>query len=112
MADAQKQADIVRQKAAEAAAVVKNEANVNAENLVGKAKDPISKRLAQEGAKQIKKEGETSAQKIIKEGDAKAEAVLKAAKEQGDKLLAVRKLRSKNKAVETRLVYSCDYSRR
>ncbi len=59
----------------------------NADNMVKKAKDPISKRLAEEGAKQVKKEGEASAQKIIKEGDAKADAVLKSAKEQSDKLL-------------------------
>jgi hypothetical protein len=87
MADAQKQADVIKQKAADAATVVRNEANANAENLVKKAKDPISKRLAEEAAKKVRQEGEAGAQKILKEGDAKAESVLKAAKAQGDKLL-------------------------
>jgi hypothetical protein len=88
MAEAQKEADAVRQKAAEAADVARNEANSNADNLVKKAKDPISKTLANEAAKKVRQEGEAGAQKIIKEGDAKAEAILKSAKEQGDKLLA------------------------
>ena len=44
-----------------AADVVRKEANTNADNLVKKAKDPISKRLAEEGAKKIRQEGESSA---------------------------------------------------
>lgn len=87
MAGAQKEADQIRKRAADAADVVRKEANANAESLVGKAKDPISKRLAEEGAKKLRQEGESAAQKLIKEADAKAEAVLKAASEQGDKLL-------------------------
>jgi hypothetical protein len=87
MAEARTQTDIIRQKAADAAEVVRKEANTNAESLVAKAKDPISKRLAEEGAKKVRQEGEIFAQKLIKEADTKAEAVLKAAKEQGDKLL-------------------------
>ena len=67
--------------------LLRKEANTNADKLVAKAKDPISKRLAEEGAKKVRQEGETAAQKIIKEADAKADAVLKAAQEQGDKLL-------------------------
>ena len=47
----------------------------------------VAKKLAEEGAKQVKKEGEASAQKILKEADAKANDVLKSAKEQSDKLL-------------------------
>jgi hypothetical protein len=87
MAQAQKEADLIRQKAADAADIVRKEANTNAETLVGKAKDPISKRVAEEGAKKLRQEGETAAQKIIREADSKAEVVLKTAKEQGDKLL-------------------------
>jgi hypothetical protein len=87
MAEAQKQADVIRKQAADAADIVRKEANVNAESLVNKAKDPISKRLAEEGAKKIRQEGEASAQKIIKEADVKAQEVLKAAREQGDQLL-------------------------
>jgi hypothetical protein len=87
MADAQKEADQIHQKAVDAANIVKKEANSNADGLAAKAKDPISKRLAEEGAKKIRQEGENSAQKIIKEADTKAEAILKAAQEQGNKLL-------------------------
>lgn len=87
MAEAQKQADVIRKQAADAADIVRKEANVNAESLVNKAKDPISKRLAEEGAKKIRQEGEASAQKIVKEADVKAQEVLKAAREQGEQLL-------------------------
>jgi hypothetical protein len=87
MAEAQKQADLIRQKAVDAANIVRKEANTNAESLVAKTKDPISKRLAEEGAKKIRQEGEVAAQKIIKEADVEAEEVMKAAREQGDKLL-------------------------
>jgi hypothetical protein len=87
MAEAQKQADVIRKQAADAADIVRKEANTNAESLVNKAKDPISKRLAEEGAKKIRQEGEVSAQKIIKEADVKAEELLKEAREQGEKLL-------------------------
>ena len=87
MADAQKEADQIRKKASDAADIVRKEANTNAESLVAKTKDPISKRLAEEGAKKVRQEGESAAQKIIKEADSKAEAVLKAAQEQGNKLL-------------------------
>ena len=38
--------------------LLRKEANTNADNLVNKAKDPISKRLAEEGAKKVKQEGE------------------------------------------------------
>jgi hypothetical protein len=87
MAEAAKQADLLKKSAEDAANVVRQEANTNADNIVKKAKDPISKKLAEEGARQVKKEGEASAQKIIKEADVKAEAILKSAKEQSDKLL-------------------------
>jgi len=87
MADAQKEADQIRKKASDAADIVRKEANTNAESLVAKTKDPISKRLAEEGAKKVRQEGESAAQKIIKEADSKAEAVFKAAQEQGNKLL-------------------------
>ena len=87
MSEAQKEADLIRQKAANAANVVRKEANTNAESLVAKAKDPLSKRLAEEGAKKVRQEGEAVALKLIKEADTKAESVLKAAQEQGDKLL-------------------------
>ncbi|HJZ41514.1 MAG TPA: AsmA-like C-terminal region-containing protein [Bacteroidales bacterium] len=87
MAQARKEADLITQKAADAADLVRKEANTNAETLVSKAKDPISKRLAEEGAKKLRQEGENAAQKIIKEADSKAVLVLNTAKEQGDKLL-------------------------
>jgi cell division septum initiation protein DivIVA len=87
MAEAQKQADAIRKSASDAADMVRKEANTNAENLVKKAKDPISKKLAEEGAKKVRQEGEASAQKIIKEADVKAEAVLNAAREESNKLL-------------------------
>jgi|WetSurSiteA1Bulk_404760.scaffolds.fasta_scaffold01168_5 hypothetical protein len=87
MAEAQKEADLIRKNASDAANVVRKEANANAETIIGKAKDPISKKLAEEGAKKVRQEGEVAAQKIEKEADAKAEAVLKEARVQADKLL-------------------------
>lgn len=87
MAQAAKEVEVLKKNAEDAANVVRKEANTNADNIVKKAKDPISKKLAEEGAKQIKKEGEASAQKIIKEADTKAQGIMKSAKEQSDKLL-------------------------
>jgi hypothetical protein len=87
MAEAENQAELVRQKAADAANVVRNEAAINADNIVKRAKDPISKRLAEEAGKKVKQEAEESAQKIIKEADTKADGILNTAKDQGDKLL-------------------------
>ena len=87
MAEAQKQADALMKQAEAAANVVRQEANTNADYIVKKAKDPISKKLAEEAAKKVRQEGEAGAQKIIKEADAKAASLLNAAKEEGDKLL-------------------------
>jgi cell division septum initiation protein DivIVA len=68
--------------------VVRNEANANGDRLIKKAKDPISKRLAEEAARKLREEGENSARKIIDEANVKADGVIKTAREQGDKLLA------------------------
>jgi hypothetical protein len=87
MADARKQADAIIRKGDEAANVVRQEAASNAQTLVSKAKDPISKKLAEEAGKKVKQEGEAGAQKIIKEAQVKADAVMKAAQDQADKLL-------------------------
>jgi len=51
MAQAAKEADALKKTAEDAANVVRKEANSNADNLVKKAKDPISKRLAEEAVK-------------------------------------------------------------
>jgi AsmA-like C-terminal region/AsmA family len=85
--EAQKQADAIRKKADEGAAIVKKEAALNGDKMVKQAKDPISKRVAEEAAKKLNQEADEEAQKIIKEANAKANALMKEAQVKADKLL-------------------------
>jgi hypothetical protein len=85
--EAQKQADVIRKKASDASAIVKKEAALNGEKMIKQAKDPISKRVAEEAAKKLNQEANEEAQKIIKEADVKANALMKEAQIKANKLL-------------------------
>lgn len=87
MAEAQQQAQQIRNAAKVAADKIKQEGYAQADNLVKQATNPIAKIAAQKAADKLKKETDAKAQKIIDEGNAKADAVLDAAKKQSDKLL-------------------------
>jgi hypothetical protein len=85
--EAQKQADIIRKNSSDAAAIVKKEAALNGEKMIKQAKDPISKRVAEEAVKKLNQEANEEAQKIIKEADIKANALMKEAQTKANKLL-------------------------
>ena len=74
---------MIRKKAADAAAIIKKEAALNGEKMIKQAKDPISKRVAEEAAKKLNQEADEKAQKIIKEADVKANALDKRGPVQG-----------------------------
>ena len=87
IAEAEQQAQVIRDNALKAADIVRNEGEANAQRLVNQAKDPISKRIAEEGGKKIMQEAENSAQAIINEADRKAEALIQTARDQAARLL-------------------------
>ena len=85
--DAQVQADKIVAEAKKAADAVRAEGDKQAAELIKNAgSNPIKKRLAQEGAKQIQKTAETNAKKLEAEGQKKADQVMVKAREQANKI--------------------------
>jgi len=85
--DAQIQADKIVVEAKKAADQVRAEGDKQAEQLIRDAgSNPIKKRLAQEGAKQIKKTAETNAKKVEAEGQKRADQVMAKAREQANRI--------------------------
>lgn len=87
IAAAEGQVQVIRDNAQKAADVVRQEAEANAAKLVEQAKDPISRRLAEEAGKKLIQEAEKSAANIISEGDRRAEEIMQAARDQASRLL-------------------------
>lgn len=85
MAEAQKEADKVKAEAKKAADAVRAEADRNAQKLINEAgSNPIKKKLAEEGAKKIRSEGEAKAKKIEDEGNKKADDIMAKAQAKAD----------------------------
>ena len=88
MAEAEKQAENIRNTAKQAAEKIRSEANANADKLEKEAesKSAIEKRLAKTAADKLRKEGEASAVKIEQEGEQKATAALDTARKKADEI--------------------------
>lgn len=87
IAAAESQVLLIKDNAQKAADLVRQEAESNAAKLVEQAKDPISRRLAEEAGKKLIQQAETSATNIISEGDQRAEEVMQVARDQAARLL-------------------------
>ena len=88
MAQAEKEAETIRQLASESAEQVKKEAYANADKLEKEAegKGSIAASIAKGAADKLREQGDKQAENIIREADVKAEKVLEAAREKADKL--------------------------
>jgi hypothetical protein len=88
MAEAQKQADNLRNTAKQAADRARREANSSADKLISSAADKsaIEKRLAQTAADKLRSEGESSAQKLEQEAENQAQSILAAAQKKAEEL--------------------------
>ena len=81
MAEAQKQADVIRNTAKQAADITRREANSAADKMVNDAagKNVIERRLIQVAADTLRSEGETAAKKLEQESENQVKAVMAAA---------------------------------
>lgn len=88
MAEAEKEAKNIRQKAAEAAEALRGEANLQAKKLEEEAagKNRLAQIAAKKVADGVRKKGEDAAKKVEAEADEKAEAVLAAARKKVEEL--------------------------
>jgi hypothetical protein len=87
VAEAQVQADKIKAQARSEAARVKAEGYKAADDLVNKAKDPISKAAAKVAADKLKKEADRKEQQFIAEADKRADGIVEAARKQGEDLI-------------------------
>jgi len=87
VAEAERQAEEIRQNARRAADIIIQEADSNGQKLVEQTKDPLSRRLAEEGAKKLREEADEAAQRVIDEADQKANNIINNARERAEKLL-------------------------
>jgi hypothetical protein len=85
--DAQIQANRVKAEGKQLANKTRAEANKRAQQVIDEAgSNPIKKRLAEESANKIRKEGEDAGLKIERESQERADKIMKGAKEQADRL--------------------------
>jgi hypothetical protein len=87
IADAQAQAQKIRDAAKLASDNARKQGYAAADKVVAEAKNPIAKVTAQETAKKMKSETDKKCQKIIDEGNNQAFGVIEAAKKKSDELL-------------------------
>lgn len=88
LADARKSADDVRKAAKKAGDALIEEAEKEGDALIRKAgSNPIKKRAAQEGKKQLVKKAEQNAAKLNNEADSKAKQIMSKAQSEADKLI-------------------------
>jgi hypothetical protein len=86
MADAEKQAQNIRDNAKLAADKIRAEADANAKKLEDAAKSPLEKAAAQVAAKKLRDEGNASAAKLEQEAERQVTTVMDAAKKKADEL--------------------------
>jgi hypothetical protein len=88
MAEAQKQADNLRNAAKQAADRARREANSAADKLISNAADKsaLEKRLAQTAADKLRSEGESNARKLEQEAENQAQVLLAAAQKKAEEL--------------------------
>ena len=88
MAEAEKQAENIRNTAKQTAEKIRSEANANADKLEKEAesKSTIEKRLAKTAADKLRKDGDASAVKIEQEGEQRASTSLDAARKKADEI--------------------------
>lgn len=87
VAEAQKQADAIKERARSEAASVKGQAYKAADDLVEQAANPIAKAAAKVAADKAKKAADEKEQKFIAEADKRADGIVDAARKQGDALI-------------------------
>ncbi len=88
IADAEKEAALIKAEAAELADKTRKEAEEKAKKIEeeGKKKGGLAAQAAKVSAKEVRKQGEASAQKIIKEADDKSKKIIEKAKMEAEKL--------------------------
>ncbi len=88
MAEAEKQAQNIRDAGKQAADKLRSEANANADKLIdaAKSKSAIEKGLAKTAADKLRKEGENNALKIEQEAEKQANSALESAQKKADEL--------------------------
>ncbi len=90
IAEARKQADLVKKTARDAAQKVKSEADTHAAKLIeeGKKKGMLAEVAAKKTAEEYKKNAYSEADKMVNEADKKAEGIMNAASQQATKIRA------------------------
>jgi hypothetical protein len=87
LADAQVEAQRLRDEAAKASAQFKAEGYKSADDLVAQASNPIEKAIAKKAGEKAKKEIDIKAQTILDDGNKAAQKILDEAKKKSDDLL-------------------------